>query len=99
MSNEAGTNNSNSHYLNSKLQPNSSAFQGNSDAVDQTAINRGHNTIHAPKTNIHSSTGEGEGTGTSWTGHGTDMSKIYNYGPLAINNNGNSSGSYHLAVR
>ena len=98
MDSEGKVNHMNSNYPNSNTQPNVSHFQGSSDPRNQVSVNGASITNPSFKNNIPSLGDRTEGTVNSWTGHGTDMSKMYNYGPLALNNNGTSSISYPLSV-
>ena len=96
MRNEDKSGHMNSHYLNvNQMQPNTSHFQGNSNAMGQSSMNEG-NMSNPNYKGGHSSSGDG--TGNGWTGQGSDVSKMYNYGPLAVNNNGNSITPYPVSV-
>ena len=85
----------NSHYLNvNQIQPNTSHFQGNSNTIGQSCTIEGN----MSNPNYKGNSSSGDGTGSSWAGQGSDVSKMYNYGPLAVNNNGNSITPYPVSV-
>ena len=97
--NDDKDNNLNSHCRNTNLQPNTSRFQGAPESLGQSRLNDGSIPNQNYKGNINA-LGEGrEDTGNSWARQGGDVSKMYNYGPLAINNGGSSNSSYPLSVR
>jgi hypothetical protein len=97
--NDDKDNNVNSHYQNTNMQPNTSRFQGTPSSLDHSHLNGGSIPNPNYKGNINA-LGEGrEDTGNSWTRQGGDVSKMYNYGPLAVNNGGTSNSAYPLSVR
>ena len=93
MRNDGKSNQTPSHYLNvNQMQPNTVHFRGNSNI--QSPMNEG--SISNP--NYKGNTISGDGTGNGWSGHNADVSKMYNYNSLAVNNNGNSIAPYPVSV-
>ena len=96
MRNDGKSGQINSHYLNvNPTHPNSSHIQGNSNAIVQPTMNEA--SISNP--NYKGNMGSGDATGNSWAGQGIDASKMYNYGSLAVNNNGNGISPYTASVK
>ena len=84
-----------SHFVNANLQNNMASFQNHSSSgLDPTSLN---NPIQSNKNSLPPSSRTGGGDSDD-AGQGTDMMKMYSYGPLAINGNANSSGTYPSAV-
>ena len=85
----------NSHYLNvNPTHKNTSHIQGNSNDIVQPTMNE----TNISNPNYKGNTISGDATGNSWAGQGIDVSKMYNYGSLAVSNNGNGISPYSASV-
>ena len=96
MRNDGKSGQINSHYLNvNPTHPNTSHIHGNSNAIVQSTMNEA--SISNP--NYKGNTVSGDATGNGWAGQGIDASKMYSYGSLAVNNNGNGISPYTASVK
>ena len=95
MRNDGKSGQINSHYLNvNPTHQNTSHIQGTSNAIVQPTMNEAN--ISNP--NYKGNNVLGDAAGNSWAGQGVDVSKMYNYGSLAVNNNGNGISPYAASV-